>query len=411
MDSLTSPDLKMQRGERIICMAQRHWMVFVLRSWAPALVILGCLLVFWIRVSGREPDYLGRQPPLLDGLSLLLFLLILISAAIMVYVWVDWRSDHLIITNKRIVHEDRIPWVSYRYETIPLEQVQNVNVRMSNLLQNLLQYGRVKVQAAGPGSTIVFERAKCPDDIQRRIMDEVKRQKRQQEQQHINKTVERHVKGEGPPSLTAEPVDDSDVSENNIWLQVFPVAPIKDNGSIIWHRHWIILLRNLLWPMLALLVWLVALVALPSLGWFSPTVTVITLFVTLLLVLLYVFWQYEDWRNDVYILQPSKIIDVERLPFGLYEDRREASLGRIQNVNATTPHVVARLLGYGDVLIETAGSAGNFTFDHVPNPDDVQRIVFEYQDRYKWLQREREWDTTLSMIDVYLERRNGRNPI
>jgi uncharacterized membrane protein YdbT with pleckstrin-like domain len=101
------------------------------------------------------------------------------------------------------------------------------------------------------------------------------------------------------------------------------------------------------------------------------------------------------------------LIELARLPFGLFEDRREAPLGVIQNVNATAPNLIARIFGYGNVLIETAGQTGNFTFDHVPDPDQVQRIVFEYVERFKWQNREREWNNALNIVEMYEQARRG----
>ena len=53
--------------------------------------------------------------------------------------------------------------------------------------------------------------------------------------------------------------------------------------------------------------------------------------------------------------------------------RREASLGMIQNVHFEVPHVIAGLLGYGNVVVQTAG-AGEFTFTGVPNPGAVKTV-------------------------------------
>ena len=72
-----------------------------------------------------------------------------IVLALVVYIYLDWRNDHLLVSNKRVVHEDTTLWLSYRYETIPLDRIQNVNIRTDNVFQYVLKYGRVEVQAAG----------------------------------------------------------------------------------------------------------------------------------------------------------------------------------------------------------------------------------------------------------------------
>ena len=73
------------------------------------------------------------------------------------------------------------------------------------------------------------------------------------------------------------------------------------------------------------------------------------------------WWEATDWSNDLYIVTRDRIIDVEKHPLKLSEERREASLGMIQNVSLRMPSIFANLFQYGDVLVQTAG-AGEFTF-------------------------------------------------
>jgi uncharacterized membrane protein YdbT with pleckstrin-like domain len=186
---------------------------------------------------------------------------------------------------------------------------------------------------------------------------------------------------------------------------------VIEGSTITWRHHWTALVRRLMLPSLALLGWIIALVVLPRLGLLSAAATTLSLFVLLVVIGFACFWQYSDWYNDLLILEPSRLIDLSRLPFGLYEDRREAPLGVIQNVNAGAPHLIARILGYGNVLVETAGQGGNFDFDHAPDPDQVQRLIFEYVERFRWQTREREWNNALTIMEMYEQaRRSGTNP-
>lgn len=402
--------LKPEGDERFIYVAHRHWSALLIREIVPVLVALGCVAVLAARVLTREPDFLGRTPPLLDALNVFVVISLLVVSAIMFYIYLDWRNDHLIISNKRVVHEDRTLWLAYRYETIPIDQVQNVNIRTDNVFQYVLKFGRVEIQAAGPTEPIIFERADQPGEIQQRLLNEVQREKRSQEQTRLEATVARRLDPTAPavPPLQVEATDRI-VMMNGPLQVLLPLGPQLQSGTIIWHRHWIVLLKNLLGPLLLLLAWLGLLVLLPVYDPLPPQTTALVLLALLVAILFYLFWQYENWRNDIYILEPSKVIDIQRLPFGLYEDRREATLGVIQNVNASSPNLLARMLGYGDVTIETAGAGGNFTFDHVPDPDQVQRIVFEYRERFRWQQREREWNNTLNIVDLLL-RANANKP-
>ncbi|MBV9792187.1 MAG: PH domain-containing protein [Chloroflexi bacterium] len=338
-------NIRPDQDERFIYTAHRHWVALLIRCLIPTLVGLLAIGIFVSRAFNREPDFFGQAPPLFDPLNIFLFVSVLVTIGILAYIWFDWRNDHLIVSNKRIIHEDRTLWLSYIYETIPLEQIQNVNVRIENIFQYTLKYGRIEIQAAGPTEPIVFLRVECPTDVQRQILGEVQREKRNQERRYLEATVAHRIDPNVPsPAVQPLPIYQRAATQQTPIQALLPFGPLIQNGIITWHRHWIVLLKNMIGPVIALLLWLLLLYAFPRVDWLDPRIEPVVLVVTLIAVGLYFYWQYEDWRNDIYILEPSKVIDVQRLPFGLYEDRREATLGVIQNVNASSPNVIARIL-------------------------------------------------------------------
>lgn len=408
---MSQPRIRPEGDERWIYIAHRHWIALVMRS-SPLVVVmlLAGGLLSW-RVLGREPDVLGRVPPLLDAINAGLMGVAVLLACGLIYIYIDWSNDHLIVSNKRLIHEDQTLLLAFSYETIPLDRIQNVNVRVENFLQFLLKYGRVEIQAAGPTAPIVFSRARYPNQIQLELMKEVNREKRDQEQRRLKAAIQRRIDPSAPaPAAVQVPVEYGLRTTQSRLQGILPLGPVIEGATITWRHHWTALLKRLLAPMLALVLWLIALLFLPRLEVLSPTATTLLLFVLLVGISFAWFWQYSDWHNDLYILEPSRLVELSRLPFGLYENRREAPLGVIQNVNADSPHLLARMLGYGNVLVETAGQAGNFDFDHVPDPDQVQRIIFEYVERFKWQTREREWNNALTIMELYEQaRQSGTN--
>jgi hypothetical protein len=109
-------------------------------------------------------------------------------------------------------------------------------------------------------------------------------------------------------------------------------------------------------------------------------------------------YRYEDHINDLYILSPTSITDIEKKPWGP-EDRRNASLGALQNVTSKTT-LISRWLKYGDVFLETAGK-GEFTFHRVPYPNEVVRTINNYQDEFRRGERKRSLDDMGSMLRYY----------
>jgi uncharacterized membrane protein YdbT with pleckstrin-like domain len=100
-------------------------------------------------------------------------------------------------------------------------------------------------------------------------------------------------------------------------------------------------------------------------------------------------WAFDDWKNDLYQVTSSRIIDIEQLPFSLREERREASLGAIQNINLEIPGFLGRFLNYGSVTIETAG-VQPFTFDYVKDPRSVQADIFSRVEAFHQRLRQQE---------------------
>jgi uncharacterized membrane protein YdbT with pleckstrin-like domain len=86
-------------------------------------------------------------------------------------------------------------------------------------------------------------------------------------------------------------------------------------------------------------------------------------------------WAIEDWRNDYFQITPSRMIMVDRRPLLLSESRRETTLDKIQNISFDIPSVTARLLKYGDVMLETAGATGKFELKWVRHPQKIQAEI------------------------------------
>jgi uncharacterized membrane protein YdbT with pleckstrin-like domain len=115
-------------------------------------------------------------------------------------------------------------------------------------------------------------------------------------------------------------------------------------------------------------------------------------------------WHFADWQNDTYHVTATRIIDIEKRPFFGREERREANLESVQNIVVSIPGLLARLLDYGSVEVETAGEEP-FTFDLVKDPNGVRADVSRrVEARRKQRQREearRRRDELLEWFSVY----------
>jgi hypothetical protein len=132
-----------------------------------------------------------------------------------------------------------------------------------------------------------------------------------------------------------------------------------------------------------------------------------------LFVLAGLWWQWEDWRNDLYEVTERAIIDIERKPLGFSSVRRETSLDRVQNVTSQQPGFWSNVLNYGTVVIQTAAADTGITFFMVSRPAQVQRIIFQRVDAYRrklderaLSQRQRE---LIEGLQIYHEMRAERD--
>ena len=162
----------------------------------------------------------------------------------------------------------------------------------------------------------------------------------------------------------------------------------------MWRKHWLILIERI-WQ--SLLAWVivtgtVVLTLTNALGftWLAPGLAWLIPAVLWLATTAWLWWQYEDWANDLYIVTNDKVIDIERKPFGLSEQRREAGLDRIQNVEYEIPSIWANFLNYGNVLIKTAAADEGFTFDLVAHPRGVQREIMNRVSAFRASRQQRE---------------------
>ncbi|KPL21951.1 MAG: hypothetical protein AMJ93_08350, partial [Anaerolineae bacterium SM23_84] len=128
----------------------------------------------------------------------------------------------------------------------------------------------------------------------------------------------------------------------------------------------------------------------------------------------WLWWQVEDWRNDVYIVTDRLIIDVEKRPLFFAEERKQATLDVIQNVSLSKRGILTSLLNYGDVLIQIAGASGTFTFEGVPQPEAVQREIFrrveDYNDGQRRQQAKQRKAELSTWFEVYEQINKEREP-
>lgn len=403
--------------EVVIFLLHKHNAVLVRDLIFPGLVLLALLIGYWyLEITSLTALILGG---LLASIPLLYAL----------YRVADHFNDKYILTTKRVMHSERIFLIRESRVGAPLFNIQNVQVMRQGVLAQLFDFGDVLIQTAGePGGQVAFPQIPDPTGMQQAILEQVQRAEagaRAEERAAIRDALRRQFGGSAPAEASSEPEERSPQPSPERHLSPRLSAPLgilryfipplryEEGDMITWRKHWVVLVGPITLP--TALIISITLVAAWMLGQGGGAVIpVLVAYGTALVFLVpWWLWVFDDWRNDVYQMTRTRIIDVEKLPFSLREERREAGLDMIQNVNLEIPSLLGRLLQYGSVTIETAG-AGAFTFDYVKRPRQVQAEIFRRMEAFKERQRQREAsrrrDELLDWFSLYDQMRRPQSP-
>lgn len=298
------------------------------------------------------------------------------------WTWVDHTNDWYVVTNQRVVDIDRIVGLYDSRAEAPLFTVRSTTVTTTQLGRSL-DYGDVVVHTfSGP---VILHNVPHPQATADLIQEQLNRGRlaqRELERAELKKTIRRSIGLEPlpapapPPPPAPKPAFDLGQQLRKL-TRHFTFAIRAEAGDVVTYRkHPYVLILHIGQPSAGILV-LAALVGLRLAGWlsgFSPAALALVLMVPFIFLALWWLYAYEDWRNDIYQVTPDQIIDIERAPLGR-EVRRAASLDSITNISYQRPHLLAFLLNFGTVVIQT-GPGGEMRFFDVYDPLAVQQDIF-----------------------------------
>lgn len=394
--------------ETVIVFAKRHWWVF------------GRLVIFTVAIVGALIAALALTPaaaflgPLLPAI---IGLIVAPAALFLLWSFIDWQNDFFAVTDQRIVHRERVLLIRDDQDEIPLNRVQDVTVirEGTNILQTIvflfLDIGNISIEAIGSQSRIVFQDVGKPDDIsyqifveraralsathlteRARIRAELRRELGLGERAPA-KPIERRVTR---PRLFRHRFGHIGATLRRLRQTVLPRMKLVEGDQITYRKHWLVLVQR---AGLQFALWLTYSITVTALFFTQqPVRDVLTQLIPALLasaagvgLFAWFVWEYEDWRNDIYIVTPDRIIDIKRSPFGLRgTQRRQAGMGAVQNVTSTTRGIIDLLFDMGDVTVRTGGAEGALVFERVYNPHGVQRDITARVEAYAAGQRTRE---------------------
>jgi len=392
---------------------RKHWVVPFSQ-----LVPLAAILFLIVLMMGA--DILGSM-----SLPLGIFFLVVFGFWAL-YRFADWLNDTYEVTARAVIHTEKKLFLSAERYEIPLQQIQNVNVSIS-VIGRYLGFGNVNIDTAAAKGKIAFTTIPHPAYVQQ-LIQQASAQARSgltvQRRESIRQQIEdqlypERLKPSIPGSVLIPPEEATEDGRLRFtrlralrgW---FPRFEIREEGQVIWRKHWINLLQRtgIQFLLFLLSIYLVlsfalasltatlgmAAVLLPPVTWlgFQGWLFLMILFLSALAALWFIY-QYVDWRNDIYIVTDDEVIDVERqlaiFPFFFFytESRKQASLTNVQYVDLKIPNPLAMILNYGNVIVQTAGAEGTLDFLWVSNPRNVHAEILRRLTAFEERKRDREF--------------------
>jgi len=370
--------------EVIYFMARRHQILLYQALIVPVLtLVIPIVMIIW--------GYLAAAiTPIAIGVIILIGIILWI-------IWnvIDWGNDYYIVTNQRVILLEKVVGIYDSRQEAPLGSILSVGVE-TDMLGRRLDYGNVIVRTfvgkieldnvdhpvqAADMIREYWERAKARGvQAQKDVMKNAIRSK-------LGLPVVNKPQDELPPLV----VEDKDRHKDSMFWVAFSnlfKLRVEQSGTVIYRKHGFVLFQQTWKPALiisALLGFMlsraVILIRSPELTFFkidmtTGRITLDTIMLSLPLLIfpffLWLVWEYVDWRNDIFMVTPDEIVDIDKKPFGK-EERRSAPLDNILSTEYQRIGVLGNLFNFGTVFISVGGT--KLSFQDVLDPPGVQADI------------------------------------
>lgn len=310
---------------------------------------------------------------------------------------IDWSNDYYIVTNQRVIWLEKVLFLYDSRQEAPLGTLLSVGVE-TDFLGRQLNYGHVNVRTFV--GNVRFEYVNYPEqaaDMVREYWDRTKVKTTQAQKDAMKNALRAKM---GLPVIKAPEADMGPAfatfETGNLDPQrgLFGVALAnmfklrqEDGATIIYHKHWVVLIQQAWRPLLSFLFLLILFIArLASLyndpangiletletGGYRPDTLLIVLLFFMFLAFLWMGWEYWDWSNDIFMVNNEEIMDLDKTPFGK-EERRTAQIENILSTEYKRVGFFGTIFNYGTVLITVGGN--KLSFQDVLDPAGVMADI------------------------------------
>ena len=148
---------------------------------------------------------------------------------------------------------------------------------------------------------------------------------------------------------------------------------------MVLHRHWIVIGSKILVGLVLILLPSLALPYFPAVGELLGSSQVIlwfffVIYLMAVAVILFIFW--IDYYLDVWIITSERIVDINQR--GLFNrEVSEFMLDKVQDITVEIPNMLATMLKFGNIIIQTAGE-NSFSIKQIPNVYEAKNLILDY---------------------------------
>lgn len=360
------------------------------------------------RFAEESIYYLARRHPIHLGFSLLLPLIFavitipLINAffqstamtsglllfgldTIIVLAWIlwciiDWINDYVVITSRRVLFEEKVMFFYHSQHESPMSAILSVT-KETTLLGRFFSYGDILVRTYT--GMIVLPGQKNPwllVDFIETLWNRNKHTYEVHEKEEVQITLRREL-GLSTEMEEEIPEEDHPTEEYSrkgsilsALANIFSLIKVDESQTTYW-THWIFLIKGLFLPFVMLVGLLIFSMYRTSglIDFLTDTSFYLLFGIFITITVLWLLYQYFDWRNDYYVISEEQILDVYKKPLGR-EEKNFAQIKNILSIEFKRLGIIGLLLNYGTVYIRVGDST--LTFDNVYNPAFIQQALF-----------------------------------
>lgn len=311
----------------------------------------------------------------------------LIAFAWLGWAVVDWSNDYYIITNQRLIYQERLLGFHDTRDEAPLRTILSINVQTSGPAARALGMGDVIVKTQS--KTILIKAVGNPYGVATLIEEHWRRSQFRERLAEID-AMKHMIRQRIQPETAQKGGATTTKAASGVARFLDFKTRFEAGGTITYRKHTFLLLRQMVQPTITM-VFTAFVFGLALDGLFPEgAVTWAGLGIGLLGMLGALGWgmyEVEDWRNDLYQVTPDEIKDLDRSPLGS-ESLKSASLEHIVGLSYNRPGLLGSVLNFGDVLIN-AGEE-EFSFEGVADPVGVQNDIHRRMEAYKVRKIQRE---------------------